>query len=188
MQGVQERLRLRPLPSQALKPSRAYMKWTYSAHVSELNAEGFAMSHPLADAIHKILLIATLSALFGTDGNTAANPAGKPCTATCSSGADTGIYLDATGRLGPRLLFHEDHVDGPSDTTAVQNTPGRVLGGRGMALPVGLPRPVRARAAERPHRLPRCRGATLKARHSAHFRDYPTFLRSLAGGGVLLER
>ena len=51
----------------------------------------------------------------------------------------------------------EDLGIGESGSQRVPGAPGRVLGRPGLALPVGLPAAVRARAASGPHRLPRRR-------------------------------
>ena len=68
------------------------------------------------------------------------------------------------GRCGPRLVFRKAHGADQSHAHCVQDTPGRLLGRRGLALPVSLPPAVRARAQERPHRLPRRRRTTLRKR------------------------
>jgi len=64
----------------------------------------------------------------------------------------------ATGRDGSRYLRRQGRIPG---------APGRLLGGRGVAVPVGLPQPVRAGASKRPHRVSGCRHPALAARPRA---------------------
>jgi hypothetical protein len=80
---------------------------------------------------------------------------------------------EATGRRGPRPLFREDLDADQSGRQHIPGAPRRVLGRRGLALPVGLSRAVRARAPEQPHRLPRRRRPALMAPVPLRRRRFP---------------
>ena len=61
------------------------------------------------------------------------------------------------GGVGSRLVFREGHGDEKRTRRHLPRAPGRVLGRRGLALPVSLSIAVRTGAALRPHRLSRRR-------------------------------
>ena len=63
---------------------------------------------------------------------------------------------ETAGRHRSRLVFREDLGNEKRTRRYVPGAPGRVLGRRWLALPVGLSFAVRTGAALRPHRLSRC--------------------------------
>ena len=65
------------------------------------------------------------------------------------------------GGVDPDLYCREVHGDEESNRRHVARPPGRLLGRRRLALPVGLPTAVRAGAALRPHRLSRRGGSAV---------------------------
>jgi hypothetical protein len=64
----------------------------------------------------------------------------------------------ATRRRGPRLVCGGELSHEKRARRHLSRAPGRLLGRRGLALPLGLPTSIRARAAPRPHRLSGRRG------------------------------